>query len=183
MQGNGKKIAEEAHSQRPTKAIKTEKGSTELPSTAIPATSKLTCSNCSQNKPLSDLLFAKICHHSFCSTCSAIYVSEMVGFNAAAIACPSPGCKGGVFEPELCEPVIAREVFDHWCLSLCVAAVEAKFYCPFKDCAALLADERGGREVIAMAECPHCRRLFCAQCESAWHEGMSCENFQRMGKK
>jgi len=47
-----------------------------------------------------------------------------------------------------------------------------KFYCPFKDCSALLLKDvpevRSSTEpavvVIKESECPECRRLFCAQC-------------------
>ncbi|XP_020599278.1 probable E3 ubiquitin-protein ligase RNF144A-B [Phalaenopsis equestris] len=141
--------------------MKTEKESSELfTSFSNPTHGKLICNLCNTNKPLSDLLFIKTCHHSFCSRCVAQYVSELVLHNAAAISCPVTRCKTGIFEPVLCRPMIEREVFDHWCLSLCVSVIEKKVNCPFRDCCALLADERGDREVVREAVCPHCRRMF-----------------------
>nr|GEW71611.1 zinc finger, C6HC-type [Tanacetum cinerariifolium] len=55
-----------------------------------------------------------------------------------------------------------------------------KFYCPFKDCSALLVDDVG--ETVTSSECPHCNRLFCAQCKVTWHSGMSCSKYQSLGK-
>ncbi|PKA54058.1 hypothetical protein AXF42_Ash016223 [Apostasia shenzhenica] len=141
----------------------------------------LTCGICFEPKPLSDLLFMKSCSHSFCSRCVAEYVSSKVEENVAEIVCPHSDCKSGMLEPDFCKPILAREVFDRWCDVLCECAIKLKFYCPFKDCSALLVDERG-EEVIREAECPHCHRLFCAQCRSSWHPEMACEDFQMLGK-
>ncbi|GJS10840.1 zinc finger, C6HC-type containing protein [Tanacetum coccineum] len=38
---------------------------------------------------------------------------------------------------------------------------------PFKDCSALLVDDGG--EAVTSSECPHCNRLFCAQCKEKSH--------------
>ncbi|XP_028554984.1 probable E3 ubiquitin-protein ligase RNF144A-B [Dendrobium catenatum] len=176
-------IKEESHFQNHTKAMKTEKDNSDLvPYTSNPAKSKLICGICKENKPLSDLLFLNRCSHCFCSRCVGCYVSSKVAENMAVISCPIPECKNGTFDPLLCKPMIAREVFDHWCMSLCVFVIKNKFYCPFMDCFALLTDERGNQEVIREAECPHCHRLFCAECKSTWHAGMTCENFHKLGK-
>ena len=31
------------------------------------------------------------------------------------------------------------------------------------------------------SECPHCFRLFCAQCKVPWHSGVNCEDFAMLG--
>ncbi|GJR83195.1 zinc finger, C6HC-type containing protein [Tanacetum coccineum] len=56
-----------------------------------------------------------------------------------------------------------------------------KFYCLFKDCSALLVDDGG--EAVTSSECPHCNRLFCAQCKVSWHSGMDCKEYQSLIKK
>ncbi|KAI3996446.1 hypothetical protein MKX01_013231 [Papaver californicum] len=86
----------------------------------------------------------------------------------------------GVLEPEFCQSILPPEVFDRWGKALCEALIHGakKFYCPFKDCSALLLDEGVGG--ISQSECPHCRRLFCAQCKVPWHAGIICAEFQKL---
>ncbi|KAJ3677224.1 hypothetical protein LUZ60_002948 [Juncus effusus] len=36
---------------------------------------------------------------------------------------------------------------------------------------------------ITMSECPHCNRLFCANCQVTWHNGMTCNQFQNRNKE
>ncbi|XP_039165776.1 E3 ubiquitin-protein ligase RNF144B-like [Eucalyptus grandis] len=90
------------------------------------------------------------------------------------IDCPVLGC-GGVLEPEYCRSILPPEVFDRWGNALCEALIlEAeRFYCPFKDCSALLINDGGA--VVRESECPNCRRLFCAQCKVPWHAGVECQ--------
>jgi E3 ubiquitin-protein ligase RNF144 len=35
---------------------------------------------------------------------------------------------------------------------------------------------------VTRAECPDCRRLFCAQCKVSWHAGIECREFQELSK-
>ncbi|RYR24360.1 hypothetical protein Ahy_B02g057858 isoform A [Arachis hypogaea] len=39
-----------------------------------------------------------------------------------------------------------------------------------------------GNEVVTCPECPHCHRLFCAQCKVAWHGGMKCGQFMSLNE-
>ena len=97
------------------------------------------------------------------------------------IRCPVTGC-GGFLEPEGCREVLPKEVFDRWGNGLCEAVIGdgERFYCPFKDCSALMIDDGG--EVVRESECPNCRRLFCAQCKVPWHDGIECEEFQKLNQ-
>ncbi|CAL5195182.1 unnamed protein product [Lathyrus oleraceus] len=54
------------------------------------------------------------------------------------------------------------------------------YYCPFKDCSALLVND--GKQDVTSAECPECHRLFCAQCKVPWHGGIDCDDFQHQQK-
>ncbi|QHO22742.1 E3 ubiquitin-protein ligase [Arachis hypogaea] len=97
--------------------------------------------------------------------------------------CPEPKCKG-ILEPQNCISIIPKEVFERWENALCenlVLATSKKFYCPFKDCSAMLVND-DGNEVVTCPECPHCHRLFCAQCKVAWHGGMKCGEFMSLNE-
>ncbi|KAL0426742.1 UNVERIFIED_CONTAM: hypothetical protein Slati_2849000 [Sesamum latifolium] len=102
--------------------------------------------------------------------------------NITAINCPVPGCNG-FLEPQHCRSILPKQVFDRWGDALCEAVILAseKFYCPIKDCSALLIDDQSvENEVIMQSECPDCNRLFCVQCKVPWHSGMACSDFQKL---
>ncbi|MCL7038351.1 hypothetical protein MKW94_028273 [Papaver nudicaule] len=102
----------------------------------------------------------KGCGHSYCSECMVRYVQSKIEENVISIGCPEIDCHG-VLEPEICQSILPPEVFNRWGKALCEALIlgTQKFYCPFKDCSALLHNE-GGRKKILQSECPHCNRLF-----------------------
>ncbi|KAB8110561.1 hypothetical protein EE612_047869 [Oryza sativa] len=127
------------------------------------------------------------CTHAFCASCVRQYIAAKVEENVLSIGCPDPGCKdsgGGALHPEACRDVIPPQLFQRWGDALCDSALSSlKFYCPFSDCSALLVDDPGdGEEAITDAECPHCSRMFCAQCKVPWHGGSTCAEFQKLGK-
>ena len=52
----------------------------------------------------------------------------------------------------------------------------ARLFCPNKKCSQLLiADDK--RANTAM-ECPYCTEQLCANCGVAWHQGMTCQQYQ-----
>lgn len=100
------------------------------------------------------------------------------------VSCPALDCKS-VVEVEDCRSWLPKDLTDKWDEALCEALFVAmpKFYCPFKDCSAMmliLENEEEG--VMREAECPVCHRLFCAGCCVAWHCGVSCEEFQSLNE-
>lgn len=88
-----------------------------------------------------------------------------------------------------CRPFLPQDVFDRWGNALCEAVIldSQKFYCPYKDCSALMIDDGDGdgdgeQQVIAESECPNCKRLFCSRCKVPWHAGFTCEEFEEISK-
>ncbi|KAI4355368.1 hypothetical protein L6164_004149 [Bauhinia variegata] len=126
------------------------------------------CEICLEDKPAEEMLTNQNCAHSFCTDCIRRYVGAKIQENISFVKCPEPKCRG-VLEPQFCQSVIPKEVFDRWEDALCENLVLAsqKFYCPSKDCLALLVAD--GDEVVTSSECPNCRLLFCAQCRVPWH--------------
>ncbi|KAF8025931.1 hypothetical protein BT93_F2687 [Corymbia citriodora subsp. variegata] len=136
-----------------------------------------TCEICVETRMGGDLFRIKGCSHAYCSDCVAKYVVSKLQDNVTRIDCPVSGC-GGVLEPEYCRSILPSEVFDRWGNALCEALIlEAeRFYCPYRDCSALLIHDGG--DAVTDSECPNCRRLFCAQCKVPWHAGVECREFQ-----
>nr|GMD04438.1 probable E3 ubiquitin-protein ligase RNF144A-B [Ipomoea batatas]GME14500.1 probable E3 ubiquitin-protein ligase RNF144A-B [Ipomoea batatas] len=138
------------------------------------------CEICYDEKEKIEIFKIMGCNHSYCSECVSKYIGSKVEDNISRICCPVTGCEG-VLEPENCLSILPRPVFDRWVDALCEAMILAseKFYCPFKDCSALLIDEK---VEVAECECPECRRLFCAKCKVPWHSEISCSEFQKLNK-
>ncbi|KAJ3677204.1 hypothetical protein LUZ60_002928 [Juncus effusus] len=163
---------------------KTEPGQsskTPNPKTLNPKPKKLYCKICMEKAPIAQTFTINPCDHSFCNSCTIDYISSKIQENVSRISCPDPDCEAGILEPLLCKEILPKEVFEKWGLVLCesLVGVDEKFYCPFKDCSALLLLE--GDEIVN-SECPHCNRMFCAICKVPWHADLSCNEFQKLGK-
>uniref|UniRef100_A0A6N2L0F1 RBR-type E3 ubiquitin transferase n=1 Tax=Salix viminalis TaxID=40686 RepID=A0A6N2L0F1_SALVM len=139
------------------------------------------CQICVEPMILENSFLIKGCTHAYCTECMVKYVDSKLQENITKICCPVPDCKGAL-EPEDCRPVLPENMFDRWGNALCEALIlgSQKFYCPFKDCSAMLIDD--GEEVIRESECPNCRRMFCAQCKVPWHSQISCEEYKMLHK-
>lgn len=139
------------------------------------------CEICMDGKPTSEMLRNNSCTHSFCTDCIGKYVAISIQQNISMVKCPDPKCSG-LLEPQFCRSIIPQEVYDRWNDALCESLILAseRFYCPFKDCSAMLVDDGG--VVVTESECPDCRRLFCAQCKVSWHAGIECREFQNLNK-
>lgn len=139
------------------------------------------CEICVETKQRNESFSIKGCSHTYCVDCTVKYVDSKLQENVTSIGCPVADC-GGSLEPEYCRDILPEEAFDKWGKALCESLIPGaqKFYCPFKDCSALLIDDAG--EAIRESECPNCHRLFCAQCKVAWHAGIECADFQKLHK-
>ncbi|KAL1554075.1 RBR-type E3 ubiquitin transferase [Salvia divinorum] len=146
------------------------------------------CEICAEKKDGDSMFPLPGCTHRFCNDCISRHISIKVTKRAivdaaAALACPGAGC-GGALGAAACRAVVPAGVVAAWDEVLCEAAIAVgeRVYCPYKNCSALLVDDGGGG-VITEAECPFCRRLFCARCNVApWHAGVDCEGFSKLGK-
>ncbi|KAL1329440.1 E3 ubiquitin-protein ligase RNF144A-like [Arachis ipaensis] len=141
------------------------------------------CAICMDSKPSKEIFINQNCNHSFCDECIAKYVAAKIQENISHVKCPEPKCRE-IMEPQNCMSIIPKEVFERWENALCenlVLATSKKFYCPFKDCSAMLVNDDGS-EVVTCSECPNCHRLFCAQCKVPWHGGMECGEFMSLNE-
>lgn len=139
------------------------------------------CEICMDTKPGNEMFRSNSCRHSYCSECIGRHVAAKIQENVSAVKCPDVSCKG-IIEPQHCRSIVPREVLERWESALCESLIIAsqKFYCPYKDCSAMLVDD--GSETVTASECPSCRRLFCAQCMVRWHAGIDCREFQSLNE-
>ena len=148
-----------------------------------PSSPIIICEICAETKTADEMFRNQICYHSFCSECVVKQVATKIQDNITNVSCPGLNCKG-VLELESCRKLLPTELVDKWNDALCEAffLTVPKFYCPFKDCSAMLLDEDEGRggEDVRESECPSCHRLFCARCHVPWHPGIGCEEYQKL---
>ncbi|KAL7152653.1 hypothetical protein ABFS83_04G113000 [Erythranthe nasuta] len=124
------------------------------------------------------------CSHKFCKTCISKYITmKLDRGKSAAIACPGPDCEGILGIEECMGGVVPKEVVTLWEQVICESVIipsSQRFYCPYKNCSALLMNGSDTRNTMREAECPSCRRLFCVKCKVTWHSGFDCGDFSRM---
>ncbi|KAH7856920.1 hypothetical protein Vadar_006934 [Vaccinium darrowii] len=143
--------------------------------------SSLFCPICMDAKPASEMFRNTACSHSFCLDCIAKHVAVKIQDNISTVKCPDFNCQGVLhLNPDFCRQILPQQLFDRWENAMCESLIlgSEKFYCPFKDCSAMLVDDGGER--VTMSECPNCHRLFCAQCKVSWHCGLECREFRRL---
>ncbi|KAF7135503.1 hypothetical protein RHSIM_Rhsim08G0200800 [Rhododendron simsii] len=139
------------------------------------------CEICVDKKDPGDMLLIKSCSHSFCSDCVSKHVTARIQSNTTLVPCPALDC-GTALEFVDVGAVVPPHVAARWDEMLCEALIPAseKFYCPFKDCSAMMLMEEG--VLIRESECPVCHRLFCATCYVGWHAGIGCEEFGKLNE-
>ncbi|EEF49282.1 E3 ubiquitin-protein ligase RSL1 [Ricinus communis] len=144
--------------------------------------SQIFCEICVEKKETDQMFATDSCIHSFCLDCVGKYVGTKIQESQTIVTCPGMNCRA-VLELDICRTKLAKGVIDSWEEALCKEMISTlqSFYCPFRDCSALLVNDNEG-EVIRESECPFCHRLFCAQCYVPWHSGIECEAFQRLNE-
>lgn len=148
-----------------------------------------TCEFCDEEKHLSDSFNVNGCPHFYCQQCIVNFVVSKLENNVTYIVCPEPGCRG-VLDLQYCQPILPKDVFDWWGKALCENVIlgsestDKYFYCPFKNCSALLVlDEQEDEYVMDKSQCPHCKREVCLNCKVPWHTEFDCDKFQKLRDK
>ncbi|MED6119101.1 hypothetical protein PIB30_008613 [Stylosanthes scabra] len=142
------------------------------------------CEICTVTKTEANCFAVTGCTHAYCKDCIVRYIRSKLDLNIINIRCPVPRC-GGLLESESCRKILPKKVFDRWEKSLCESAIidnETKkfMYCPLKRCSALmiLGDE-DHKNKMTKSKCLVCKKQICVQCNVAWHEGYTCEEFKK----
>eukprot|EP01018_Ginkgo_biloba_P027910 Gb_32390 [translate_table: standard] len=150
------------------------------------ALAKVLCGICLEAKKPSEIFDNLLCSHQFCSNCIVQHIRIKLQLKMIPIQCPASNCTEHL-TPQQCQTILPEETFDLWSVALVEADIpdSQRFYCPFPECSVLLLKdvlETGSSSgaLIKQAECPVCKRLFCAQCSVPWHAGLDCSDFQQL---
>lgn len=121
------------------------------------------------------------CGHYVCSNCMVRWVRESVQNRKSVVKCCAPGCRATV-PTELCKKLLGGEsaAYQQLIAVQAEAAIVNKIFCPNRDCSAPMEAPLKSDAGWPCAACPHCGQRMCARCMVAWHEGVSCEHFQRL---
>ncbi|RHN82083.1 putative transcription factor C2H2 family [Medicago truncatula] len=132
--------------------VKTEQAKVFTQETDEPS-SITVCEICAETKTTDEMFRNLRCYHSFCSECVVKQVATKIQDNITNVSCPGLNCKG-VLELESCRSLLPKELIDRWNDALCEAFFLAvpKFYCPFKDCSAMMLDENEDGQDIRESE-------------------------------
>lgn len=137
------------------------------------------CEICAERKEKDQMFKIDSCIHIFCTDCISKHISIKIQEKIHVVTCPGVACRG-ILDFGARSSIIPKDVRNNWDELLCESIILAsqKFYCPYKDCSAMLVND--SNEIIRESECPVCRRLFCAQCYVPWHSGVECAEFQSL---
>ncbi|KAI9092340.1 hypothetical protein K1719_027840 [Acacia pycnantha] len=141
------------------------------------------CEICAESKRITEMIKNQACHHSYCSDCMTKHVATKIQDNITAVPCPGLDCKS-VFEFETCRSWLPKDIIERWDKALCEALFlqVPKFYCPFKDCSAMMLVENEEDQQAGETECPVCHRMFCSRCNIPWHVGVNCKKYQKLNE-
>ncbi|GJY77657.1 zinc finger, C6HC-type containing protein [Tanacetum coccineum] len=154
------------------------------PSNTKPQPPKNFCDICMDTKTESEMFRnINVCSHLFCFDCIRGHVASKIKQNITTVTCPDPKCNE-VIGPEACKTIVPKEVMERWenalCESLIMGSEKFSFTVRFRGFVRLSYMDVIVERNVTSSECPHCNRLFCAQCKVTWHSGMDCSEFQSL---
>lgn len=121
------------------------------------------------------------CKHTFCLKCVTDHIVGRINNGEIHIKCPESGC-GTVFPAnELFQNFLTteelREKYDRNSVNFYTSnhADECK-YCPL--CNATIVINPNKLKI----QCPICNKDFCLKCQCKYHDGLSCEDYQKWKK-
>ncbi|KAL1695837.1 hypothetical protein GGG16DRAFT_86208 [Schizophyllum commune] len=128
--------------------------------------------------------------HSYCIDCLSSHIKSKLdpsgdgtGAGPSAIVFPirCPECSPEEWPTGITDDVAQRVLSEKgmvmWHTQRLLDSLP-KLYCPNKQCSALVQAHEDADE--PRAECPSCMQAMCVPCRVAWHQDLSCEEFQAL---
>lgn len=143
-------------------------------------TSESVCFACGENQPKFAACFpsGRMCCHSGCEECVEGYFKSNV--TAAKVRCWDPQCKA-VWPIEQCGKLLGftSDAFDRLSQASNLAGLKLDC-CPTPGCGYRFeapTEQDGG---WPKAQCVKCQGVMCVPCKTTWHNGYTCEQYQRL---
>ncbi|CDW71692.1 ibr domain containing protein [Stylonychia lemnae] len=121
------------------------------------------------------------CGHSYCEDClkiMAIYLIDMTG-EIHKLKCPNSQCPA-VLARNVIEDLLDSQQYQKY-LGLVqnheLVLNKDKRFCPTPDCSNIL--EKSSFIISSKVLCNKCNNNICFDCQSIWHQGKSCRQFQK----
>ncbi|CAI2370919.1 unnamed protein product [Moneuplotes crassus] len=121
------------------------------------------------------------CVHLFHKECLQTYLETSIDNNKIPLVCPIGECKEEIPFP-IVKEVLSEEYverFDKFAFKLAINKNSQRFIsCPTPDCEYVVCVEENDLQINPYFKCLSCQKEYCLECESQWHNGMSCQDYQ-----
>jgi len=119
----------------------------------------------------------EVCGHTFHQNCLENYLVQKINNKEFPLKCPKKYCSNKLRLVDVMDflPVDMQEKFVSISLKAYVEANDDICCCPTAGCNyAFFKTYRPGR-----FKCSLCKHVYCMSCHSEWHQGLSCEQYQK----
>ncbi|GAA5871306.1 hypothetical protein JCM1840_004408 [Sporobolomyces johnsonii] len=115
--------------------------------------------------------------HLACLDCLATYIQTQLDDNSGRKAFPvcCPACPYELTDEDAAR-VLGAENLEAWHHRKLLDALPP-FFCPNRSCSTRILLHEAAEEE-PQADCPACHTRICTACESLWHDGYDCDQFQ-----
>eukprot|EP00747_Dinoflagellata_sp_TGD_P060500 gnl/TRDRNA2_/TRDRNA2_152052_c0_seq1.p1 gnl/TRDRNA2_/TRDRNA2_152052_c0~~gnl/TRDRNA2_/TRDRNA2_152052_c0_seq1.p1 ORF type:complete len:1121 (-),score=133.60 gnl/TRDRNA2_/TRDRNA2_152052_c0_seq1:131-3274(-) len=129
-------------------------------------------------------LLLQECGHVLCTECLgsyAISAANLRQWGTDGLRCPVPGCSTRMpGETVLSIASMAAEQREVLARHLCRLLLVGAWCCPNPDCGAVYeGDMEEAKAACPQTFCRECGDSLCLACRCAWHEGLTCAEYQR----
>ncbi|XP_023755349.1 E3 ubiquitin-protein ligase RSL1 [Lactuca sativa] len=145
------------------------------------------CTICFESTYIGQMFSVNKCLHRYCFSCMRKHVEAKL-HQGKLPECPHEECKSEL-EIETCKSFLNPKLYDMMSSMIKEASIppSEKVYCPVSSCSALMSktelqqqappsssSSSSSSQESGKRKCVKCHRLFCMNCNVAWHDNMSC---------
>ncbi|KAI3522794.1 hypothetical protein L1887_00844 [Cichorium endivia] len=138
------------------------------------------CTICFEYIYIGQMFSINECLHRYCFSCMRKHVEAKL-HQGKLPKCPHEECKSDI-EIETCKSFLNPRLYDIMSSHVKEASIppSEKVYCPISSCSALMSKTELQEHASTSSKesgkrkCVKCHRLFCINCNAAWHDSMTC---------